>query len=183
MTDRPDHAEHADARGHLDDFDHSDTIDHVNHSDHSDAIDHANHPDHPDHHARPSRSARSVRRSPDDFQVELRHELHRHPDLSNHEQETAARVRRFVEGFAPDRIVDGIGGTGLVVVYEGVASGPCVVIRSELDALPIQESGVREHRSMREGIAHSCGHDGHMAIVAGLAPRLQERRPARGRAV
>ncbi|MEZ4652806.1 MAG: amidohydrolase [Candidatus Eisenbacteria bacterium] len=168
MTDRPDHAEPDDDPGHVD---------------HSDDVHHRDEAERADHHARSARSARPVSRSAGDLQVELRHELHRHPDLSNHEQETAARVRRFVESFTPDRIVDGIGGAGLAVVYEGSASGPCVVIRSELDALPIQESGTRGHRSMREGIAHSCGHDGHMAIVAGLAPRLQERRPARGRVV
>jgi len=116
-------------------------------------------------------------------QTELRHTLHQHPELSNEETETAERICAFLADFAPDRILTGLGGTGLAAIYEGGSPGPCLLFRSELDALPIEETGAFDHRSMTPGVSHKCGHDGHMTIVAGLARHFHERRPARGRVV
>ena len=67
-----------------------------------------------------------------------------------------------------------IGGNGLVVSYVYGKDGPTIVIRCELDALPIQETNEFKHRSKHKGISHKCGHDGHMAIVAGLSAWLQK---------
>ncbi|MEM9524405.1 MAG: M20/M25/M40 family metallo-hydrolase, partial [Pseudomonadota bacterium] len=65
----------------------------------------------------------------------------------------------------------------------GAAAGPTVMIRCELDALPIHERSDRAHRSRVPGKAHLCGHDGHMSMVVGLALILRDRRPSRGRVV
>ncbi|MBN1884863.1 MAG: amidohydrolase [Candidatus Krumholzibacteriota bacterium] len=112
--------------------------------------------------------------------IDLRHRLHRAAEPSGAEKRTAAIVREWIEGYAPDRIVDGIGGHGLAAVWEGGAPGPRVLIRCELDALPIPETLDIPHASDTPGVSHKCGHDGHMAIVSGLAPLLRASPPARG---
>jgi amidohydrolase len=109
--------------------------------------------------------------------------LHRAPELSGAEAETAREVCRFLGPTRPDRIVTGLGGHGLAFVYQGAAAGPTVLVRAELDALPIEEVSTFAHRSARPGTAHLCGHDGHMAILAGVARGFAAQRPRRGRAV
>ncbi|PJF10440.1 amidohydrolase [Pseudorhodobacter sp. MZDSW-24AT] len=115
--------------------------------------------------------------------VDLRHDLHRHPEVSGAEAETARRVRRALAALAPDQIVTGLGGHGLAAVFNGAASGPTVMLRAELDALPIPEAPGPAHVSQVPGVAHLCGHDGHAVILIGVAHLLSQRRPAKGRAV
>lgn len=112
-----------------------------------------------------------------------RRDLHRHPELSGQEAATAARVQAFLAATGPDDMVTGLGGHGVAVVFDGAAPGPTVLIRCELDALPIEELGTPAHRSQVAGLGHMCGHDGHMAIVAAVGRLLGRERPARGRAV
>lgn len=115
--------------------------------------------------------------------LDLRHRLHRRPEVSGHEVATAAMVLDFVRSSQPDHIVTGLGGHGLALVYDSGKPGPTVMIRAELDALPIEETGQPVWRSEVAGKGHLCGHDGHMTILAGLAQDLGARRPDRGRAV
>lgn len=112
--------------------------------------------------------------------VELRRRLHSHPELSHQEEHTAATIREFLEQSAPDKIVTGIGGHGLAVVFSGNEQGPRVLVRAELDALPIQERVELEYGSQFKQVSHKCGHDGHMTILAGLARHLVSQRPSRG---
>jgi amidohydrolase len=119
-----------------------------------------------------------------DVLVDLRRELHRHPEVSNEESGTAARIVEFLkEHAAPDDLLEGLGGHGVAATYRGEEAGPTVMVRCELDALPIRESNWIDYRSQNDGVGHKCGHDGHMAMVSGLALLLAERRPARGRVV
>lgn len=115
--------------------------------------------------------------------VALRHTLHRVPELSNVEHRTAQTIVDFLQTWQPDGVFRGLGGTGVAAIYKGIASGPTVLFRCELDALPIAEVNTFAHRSSVDHTSHKCGHDGHMAMVAGLAPMLVQRRPARGRVV
>lgn len=112
--------------------------------------------------------------------VAWRRALHRAPELSGQERATAAAFAARVQG--ADRVVTGLGGHGVAAVYHGAAPGPTVMIRAELDALPILETGPVAWASAVPGVAHLCGHDGHLAILAGVAEALA-RRPARGRVV
>lgn len=112
--------------------------------------------------------------------IALRHDLHSHPELSGHEATTAARVVEFLRPLAPDRIVTGIGGHGVVATFDSGVTGPTLLFRSELDALPIVELDVQGHASKVDGVSHKCGHDGHTTMICGLAQRLAARRPARG---
>lgn len=104
----------------------------------------------------------------------LRKELHRYPELSGHETETARRIKKSIEKCHNIKIIENIGGNGLAVITEFSNSGPTIVIRCELDALPIEEVNDFEYHSVNKGISHKCGHDGHMAIVAGLVSWLDQ---------
>lgn len=122
----------------------------------------------------------------DDVFTELtawRRDLHRNPELSGQEAETAARVVEMLQATAPDEIITDLGGHGVAACYIGAKAGSTVLLRCELDALAIQELSTAPHRSSRDGIAHLCGHDGHMAILAGVARWVDENRPQKGRVV
>jgi len=122
---------------------------------------------------------------PDDLRrlAGLRHALHAAPELSGQERATAETLATFLATTRPDHILRGLGGHGLAVVYAGKVPGPSVMFRAELDGLPIAARGGYAHASRIPGIAHLCGHDGHMAILAGLGLWLARNRPARGRVI
>ncbi|WP_338053365.1 amidohydrolase [Pseudorhodobacter turbinis] len=112
----------------------------------------------------------------------FRHDLHRFPEVSGAEAQTAFRVVAALGGMA-DQVVTGLGGHGVAAVFDSGKPGPTVLFRCELDALPIREVSENAHRSTISGVAHLCGHDGHMTILMGLARLLSRQRPARGRVV
>ena len=99
---------------------------------------------------------------------DFRKELNQYPELSNEEYGTADRVKKFIAQHHPTKIIDNIGGAGLAAVYQFSDTGKTIVIRCELDALPIHEVNQINHRSLTDNVSHKCGHDGHMAIVCGL---------------
>ncbi len=116
--------------------------------------------------------------------VKLRHWLHAHPEMPGKEKETSDYIIDYLlDNCAPDELVP-LAGTGFAVVYKGRRSGRTILIRAELDALPIQETNENlTYKSLHNGIAHKCGHDGHMAIVAGIAQIYARHRPESGRIV
>jgi len=111
----------------------------------------------------------------------FRHALHRQPEVSNAEEATASAVAAALP--APDELITGLGGHGLAAVYRGAAPGPTVLLRAELDALPIRDLSGTPHASQTPGTGHQCGHDGHSAILVGVARHLSRHRPTRGRVV
>jgi len=113
----------------------------------------------------------------------LRHRLHERAELSGEERETAQTILEYLRPTDPDHIVDGVGGNGLMFVYEGNSGGPRIMIRCELDALPIPETIDLPYTSRSGDVSHKCGHDGHMAIVAGVGRWLQHNRPGSGEVV
>lgn len=115
--------------------------------------------------------------------TDWRQMLHRFPEVSGDEQETAARVVTALAGLGPDRVVTGLGGHGVAAIWEGAQPGESVLFRAELDALPIAEISLAAHRSTIAGKGHMCGHDGHMAILMGLGRLIARKRPARGRVI
>jgi amidohydrolase len=106
----------------------------------------------------------------------LRRDLHRHPELGFEERRTQALVRAWLEeqGYAPSDCA----GTGLVADLRPGVPGPTIALRADLDALPIQEELDVPHRSVHEGVAHKCGHDGHTSILLGVAALLAAARGA-----
>jgi amidohydrolase len=99
--------------------------------------------------------------------VPLRRELHRIPEPSGREVETAARVAKelAVAGLAPKT---GVGGTGVTADLETGRAGPFVLLRADMDALPVENRSPAEYRSLHPGYSHCCGHDGHTAILLGV---------------
>lgn len=115
--------------------------------------------------------------------VGFRRELHRFPEISNEEKETAERVIAFLADTGADDGLTGLGGHGVALVYDSGKPGLTLLFRAELDALPIAEISDVPHRSTIEGKGHMCGHDGHMAILAALGRLFGRQRPASGRVV
>ncbi|RMG76392.1 MAG: amidohydrolase [Bacteroidetes bacterium] len=108
----------------------------------------------------------------------FRRHLHRHPELSFQEVETARFVaQKLTEtGITP---TTGVAGNGVVALIEGEKSGPAktVALRADLDALPIVEANEVSYKSENEGVMHACGHDVHTASLLGTAKILYELRP------
>ncbi len=102
--------------------------------------------------------------------VALRHELHRHPNPSDDEKETAQIVRRYLADEGIEPIADDVGGHGLLYKI----GEPSVLLRAELDALPMTEQTKAPHSSENEGTHHACGHDGHMAMLIGAMLRVRD---------
>lgn len=114
--------------------------------------------------------------------INLRRTLHRYPELSNEEFETSKRISSFLSELKPDEEIS-ISDTGKAFVFDSGKSGETLVFRCELDALPIQEKSNKAYRSSTPGVAHLCGHDGHMAIIARLGQLVAQNRPKSGKAV
>jgi IAA-amino acid hydrolase len=108
--------------------------------------------------------------------VEMRRDLHRHPELSFQERRTAERVARTLDGLGL-RPRTGVGGTG-VVAELGTGAGPIVALRADMDALPITESNDVDYRSATPGVMHACGHDAHTAMLLGAARLLAQAAPS-----
>jgi amidohydrolase len=115
--------------------------------------------------------------------ITLRKKLHSQPELANDEVRTANTIKEFVQQYSPDEIIENIGGNGIAFIFKYGNTGPTIMIRAELDALPIEEVNNFNYRSLKNGISHKCGHDGHMAILSGLAAVLQSSKPMQGRVV
>ena len=116
--------------------------------------------------------------------ITFRRQLHREPELSGNEVATARKIEAFACKHSPDQLITQLGGHGIATVYEGKNPGPTVLIRCDMDALPIQEINENlDYGSKTAGVSHKCGHDGHMAIAAGLLPLLAKHKPEKGKVV
>lgn len=115
--------------------------------------------------------------------IRLRRELHRNPELSGQERATGKRIRFFLSRYQPHELYSNIAGEGMAVVYRGKEPGPTVLFRCDMDALPITEQSDLKYKSNTPGVSHTCGHDGHMAIVSGLAVRFFENPIQKGKVI
>ncbi len=113
---------------------------------------------------------------PRDDMIRDRRRLHRSPELSMVEHETAAFVAEELGKLGLDEIRTGVGKTGVLGTLVGGKPGPVTLLRADMDALPIAELVTAEYRSQREGVMHACGHDGHVAILLAAARTLAARR-------
>jgi amidohydrolase len=103
--------------------------------------------------------------------VELRHELHRNPETGFKETDTARTIRAFLSGTRAE-VLPPLIGTDTVALLRGSAPGRNLLLRADIDALPLQDKSDLPWRSTREGRAHACGHDGHTAMLLGAAKLL-----------
>jgi amidohydrolase len=108
--------------------------------------------------------------------VDWRRDLHRHPELGFEEHRTAAFVERTLTELGIE-VRAGVAGTGVVGILRATTStGPAILLRADMDALPVQEVAGRSYGSTVDGRMHACGHDGHMSMLLGAASLLVERR-------
>jgi amidohydrolase len=108
--------------------------------------------------------------------IRYRRHFHQHPELSLQEFETAKFIERELRSFGIDEIRTGVGKTGVLATLRGERPGPVTLLRADMDALPVQEVGDVQYRSLNDGVMHACGHDGHMAILLSAARALGGRR-------
>ncbi len=109
--------------------------------------------------------------------VEIRRDLHRHPELGLEEHRTSRRVQELLTELGIE-FRAGLAGTGVLATLPGPPDGPVVALRADLDALPLQDAKDVPYRSEEAGRMHACGHDVHTAVLFGAARLLQERRAA-----
>ena len=114
--------------------------------------------------------------APSDVQqlIETRRDLHSHPELAFEETRTAAIVAERLRSLGLEPRT-GVGRTGVIATVEGGRPGRTVLLRADMDALPIQEENEAPYRSQSSGKMHACGHDCHTAILLGVAKQLQAR--------
>lgn len=105
--------------------------------------------------------------------VALRRELHRYPELSGQEARTATVISRFLQNLGIHHRTN-IAGHGVVADIPGDSRVPCVALRADTDALPIQEETGLEFASVHKGVMHACGHDGHTTMLLGAAALLAQ---------
>jgi amidohydrolase len=103
----------------------------------------------------------------------LRRDFHRHPELGFHEVRTAGIVARELSQLGLE-VTSGIAETGVVALLEGARPGPVVLLRFDMDALPVTEENKTDYVSQTPGVMHACGHDGHVAIGITVARMLNE---------
>lgn len=106
--------------------------------------------------------------------VRVRRDLHRYPELGFQETRTAGIVAETLTGLGLE-VQTGVGQTGVVALLEGARPGPTVLLRFDMDALPIQEESTHDYVSTHPGVMHACGHDGHVAMGLGLAQLFARR--------
>ncbi len=102
--------------------------------------------------------------------------FHQHPELSGREGKTAARMAKELRELGAT-VYEGVGGTGIVAVLQNRknAKGPVVLMRADMDALPVTEATGASYASKNPGVMHACGHDIHMATAIGALEVLRDR--------
>ena len=112
----------------------------------------------------------------DEEQVEVRHMLHRNPELPYEERETTRFLKQQLKDWGIQ--VEDLPGleTGVSAVIEGAHPGPMLVLREDIDALPILENTGLDFASQKPGVCHACGHDVHTAALLYAARTLQQLR-------
>lgn len=103
--------------------------------------------------------------------IARRRDLHRHPELGFREFRTAEIVARELHALGIE-VRTGVGKTGVVGLLEGDLPGPAILLRFDMDALPIAEANTTDYASHTPGVMHACGHDGHTAIGLAVARML-----------
>ncbi|MBK6325339.1 MAG: amidohydrolase [Chloroflexi bacterium] len=107
------------------------------------------------------------------YMVEQRRDFHRHPELGFQETRTSGIVAETLQALGLE-VQRGVGQTGVVALLEGASPGPTLLVRFDMDALPIQEENLHDYASQNPGVMHACGHDGHTTMGLALAKILTQ---------
>jgi amidohydrolase len=104
--------------------------------------------------------------------IAMRRDFHAHPELGFEEHRTAQKVEQYLQGLGIT--TNRVAKTGVVGMLEGAAKSPVLLLRADLDALPIEEDSSAPYCSVNPGVMHACGHDAHIAMLLGAAKVLSE---------
>lgn len=117
--------------------------------------------------------------------VAIRHQIHSHPEMGLKEFETAKLAAAALREFGCDEVTEGVGGTGVVALIRGNRpdNGCTILLRADMDALPLVEKTGCEWASETTGVMHACGHDGHTAWALATAYALAKTRDFAGTAM
>jgi amidohydrolase len=107
--------------------------------------------------------------------IALRRAIHEEPELGLHTPKTTAKVKKALKGL-PLILKEGPSTTGVMAILEGARPGPTVLLRGDMDALPMPEDADVPFKSRINGAMHACGHDSHTAMLAGAAKLLSAHR-------
>ena len=110
-----------------------------------------------------------------DYTIQQRRDFHRHPELGFQEVRTAGIIAKTLAELGLE-VTTGVGTTGVVGMLKGQAESPVILLRFDMDALPIQEENVIDYASEEPGKMHACGHDSHMAVGLTVAKLLAARK-------
>lgn len=109
--------------------------------------------------------------------TEWRRDFHKHPELGYEETRTSGIIAEKLQSWGLDAVETGIGKTGVVGVLHGKnGPGRAILLRTDIDALPMPEENETEHASVYDGKMHACGHDGHLTMLLGAAKHMAETR-------
>jgi len=125
-----------------------------------------------------------VDRKTEEKLIKVRRDLHARPELSFHEKQTAEYVANELDRLPVENLKVGFGGDGVIADVKGTLPGRSVLVRADMDGLPVLEASEDSFRSKNPGVMHACGHDVHMAIALALADALavnRDRLPGRVR--
>lgn len=105
--------------------------------------------------------------------INIRHHLHKHPELSFQETQTSSYIAAFLK---ENNILfkSGFAGNGIMAIIKGAKAGKTVALRADIDALPVKELNNCDYKSVNDGVMHACGHDVHTASLMGAALILNE---------
>jgi len=112
----------------------------------------------------------------DEAVIALRRDFHAHPELGFQENRTAEIVAARLRELGYDEVHTGIAKTGVVGVMRGSRPGKTIMLRADMDGLPIEEENDVAYRSTHTGVMHACGHDGHVAMLLSAAQTIAQRR-------
>ncbi|MCK4785764.1 MAG: M20/M25/M40 family metallo-hydrolase, partial [Desulfobacteraceae bacterium] len=110
-----------------------------------------------------------------DEMIQIRRDFHQYPELGMEEKRTSENIAKRL-GKLSLEMNTSIGRTGVVGLLKGRNPGKTVLLRADMDALPIHEKNNVPYRSRNDRIMHACGHDGHMAILLTVAKILADHR-------
>jgi amidohydrolase len=115
-----------------------------------------------------------------DQAVQFRRDLHAHPELRFAEFRTSKKIADEAEQSGL-KVTRSVAGTGVIVEWDSQKPGPHILLRADLDALPVPDLKSVEYRSLNEGVMHACGHDIHMTVVMTIAKLISKAPPEKGR--
>ncbi|MCF7858456.1 MAG: amidohydrolase [Candidatus Cloacimonetes bacterium] len=115
---------------------------------------------------------------------QIRQHLHSFPELADQEERTSEFIKNIINKYITQKVsFINLQKDGFAYVFKSDLPGNTVLLRSELDALPIKENNDFNYASQNENVSHLCGHDGHMTILLGLAKHLSSNPPAKGKII